>query len=256
MKYSTIDSATVLFSSGQTFFKRLKIFKEKSSENFFSPLLVAAAIESNVAVGNRFVELLELERDKSDVTDITNKYGIVYDKTVSEATSKTLELLEILNQKKSEPVADPTSQNDSGGTSGEKNQDNDRSGIRNNLFAANKWLVFATIAVVILGAIYFIAGGPAMFDTVDTSSISKDVKVVNLDNSSLKEYVLSAKINDKTLFAITNDKWKNSSQTEKEEIVGKFISAGEEKGFEKVHMMNSNGVTVAFGSKDGVNIIE
>ena len=40
------------------FFNRLRRFKESANEHFFAPLVTAAAIESNLRIGNRYVELL------------------------------------------------------------------------------------------------------------------------------------------------------------------------------------------------------
>lgn len=240
------------------FFKRLKVFKEQTNENFFSPLLVFNAIECNVAIGNRYVELLELEKEKSNVSNLTNKYGIVHDKSISEATSKTLELLEILNQRKPEPevsVQESQPVEDNIIELPTASKTNVKKIKKQSLFKANKWLILATAFTIIFAAVFFMMGGHKSLDNGLTTS-SSGVKVVNLDNSSLKEYVDSAKINRNTLYAITNDNWKKMNLTDKKEIVTKFISVGKDKEFEKVHLINSEGKTVAFGSKDTINVVE
>ncbi|MCV4784430.1 hypothetical protein OFM36_33845, partial [Escherichia coli] len=45
------------------FFNRLRLFKEETAEMFFASEVLAAAMECNVRVGNRFVDLLEAERE-------------------------------------------------------------------------------------------------------------------------------------------------------------------------------------------------
>ncbi len=238
------------------FFKRLKVFKEKTNENFFSPLLVAAAIECNVAVGNKYVELLEQEKENSSVSNLANKYGIIHDKSISEATSKTLELLEILKERKSESNDSPDNAENSNVEQNEKHSSANISKLsEKSLFSANKYLVITTIVVVLVAAVFFLVGGYSVIDK-NKNEVSKDVKVVDLENSTLKEYVNSARINQSTLFAITTDAWNDKSLAEKEEIVNKFLSTGKDKGYSKVHFLNNKGTSVAFASAEGINIVE
>lgn len=239
------------------FFKRLKNFKDKTNENFFSPLLAAAAIESNVAIGNRYIELIEMNRANPVGLSLTEKYGVIHDKSISEATSKTLELITILKQHKSEDndsslLTDMSANSD---VIDEKTEKNKNESNKNNLFKANKWLIIATVATII-GAIifqFFILPAnkpdPAM-------EVSNNVKTVNLENSSLKEYVHSARINEDTLFAVVEPTWGKMSVSEKENVVETFIKAGQSKGFQKVHFLDSKGVTVAHGSKDKIEIVQ
>src|SRR6185369_462198 len=46
------------------FFNRLRMFKEGCHENFFAPPVVIAAIECNIKIGNRYLELLQKEKQK------------------------------------------------------------------------------------------------------------------------------------------------------------------------------------------------
>ncbi len=82
------------------FFNRLRLFKESTGEQFFAPLVAATAIESNVRIGNRYVELLNIEREKGEAEKLENKYGFLHDQVISDATSKTLQLVELLKEKK------------------------------------------------------------------------------------------------------------------------------------------------------------
>lgn len=50
-------------------FKRLKLFKRKIHEKCFAPLLVAASVESNVIIGNRYIELTQADEFMSKVLD-------------------------------------------------------------------------------------------------------------------------------------------------------------------------------------------
>ncbi len=85
------------------FFNRLRLFKENCSENFYAPKIAALGIECNIRVGNRYVELLEKEKETGNIAVIENKYGLSHDQTISEATGKTLSLVELLKQKNAAP---------------------------------------------------------------------------------------------------------------------------------------------------------
>ena len=127
------------------FFKRIKSFKKKQQENFFAPLLVAAAIESNVAIGNRYIELITEERKDQDLTRLEDKYGELHDQAISDATSKTLELAELLHDKK-ETISD---------------EEVKSSGKLSETFS-NKKVLIPIISLVMLALISVIAWGGAL----------------------------------------------------------------------------------------------
>ena len=81
------------------FFNRLRLFKESTNEVFYAPLITATTIESNIRIGNKYVDLIELERGKSNAENLQDKYGFLHDQAISDSTSKTLELIELLKDK-------------------------------------------------------------------------------------------------------------------------------------------------------------
>ena len=81
------------------FFNRLHKFKESINENFFAPLVTAAAVTNNIHFGNRYVELLENEKEKGKIAILEDKYGFSHDQAVSEVTGKTLVAIKLLNEK-------------------------------------------------------------------------------------------------------------------------------------------------------------
>lgn len=238
------------------FFNRLRIFKETSNEQFYAPLITASAIESNVRIGNRFVELLVKEREKGESARLEENYGFLHDQSISDATSKTLQLVELLKER-SEPPAEQkeTVQKESAPakTETKSNTENvvkavkkDRSGF----FSVNKWLLVATIVSVALSfSLYFWA------NYQDSSEkVSQNVKKVNLENSMLKEYIKEARISDSTFFGITLPSWTGLSREKKEEILKKILSIGAEKGFKNVHLLDKEGKTAASASGENITI--
>ncbi|HEX8247342.1 MAG TPA: hypothetical protein VF599_04090, partial [Pyrinomonadaceae bacterium] len=81
------------------FYNRLRLFKESVSDNFYAPLVLASAVESNVLIGNRYIELLEKERQHTSAEAIESQYSFLLDQAISDATSKTLQLVELLKEK-------------------------------------------------------------------------------------------------------------------------------------------------------------
>lgn len=91
------------------FYTRLHSFKRSTNENFYSPLVTAVGIESNILIGNRYVELLETEKSKNSVASIEDRYGFAHDNIISEATGKTFSLIELLKQRNpAAPVEEKT----------------------------------------------------------------------------------------------------------------------------------------------------
>lgn len=252
---------------GKDFFKRLKVFKEKNNENFFAPILIAAAIESNVAVGNRYVELIEQERDSSASNSIGEKYGIAYDDSVSDATSKTLELLEMIQDEKArsapkapknideildkplKPIAKPKKERKP-----EPEETVKESKAKFTLSGSvNKWLIVATVVVAILFTWQFTqsdgVGNP------EESRANGKAKAFVLSGNVIGKHVHSARISKNTLFGITKDSWDQLSAKEKTEFVKKSLEVGNKKNeFRKVHLLNEGGESMAFGSKNRIKV--
>jgi hypothetical protein len=259
------------------FFNRLRLFKESTEEVFFAPLVTAAAIECNTRIGNRYVDLIRAERLKNNTEDLQNKYGFMHDQAISDATSKTSQLVELLKEKNAsvkkeqpkeparanagdsvkEKVESPAPQN--GFFSAKKSPKNEteraaektRKTERKSLFTVNKWLLAATVIVILVNAaLYaFVYFGDAPIP------VATDIKKVNLENSSLKDFLKSARISGETFYGITLPSWDALTNAEKEETLKKIISFGADKGFARVHLLDKDGKTVGFASAEKVEVI-
>ena len=235
------------------FFNRLRIFKESTGENFFAPLLITTAIESNIEIGNRYVQLVSKEREKRGVSQLEEKYKYLVDQVVSDTTSKTLQLVELLKIKTVE--AKPVSKLDEAKEllelpeKSEKFVGNEKR-FSNGLFGINKWIiVLAVVALLFCISLYTYV--EVLSPQIKSSS---PVKSYSLENSPLKAFYKTAKINKDTLFAITLPEWDSLSKETKEDILKKTLLEGNQKGFTKVHLINSEGKTVGFGSEKGIEL--
>lgn len=232
------------------FFNRLRLFKEECRENFFAPIVSAIAIESNVRVGNRFVNLLQKEKENSNTAGMEEKYGFLHDQTISDAAGKTFQLVELLKEKselrEAAEIVEVSVKEQERSIPIETVEIS-----QNKFFAVNKWLLGSTILIVLLCiSLYFWAD----YETKETNKVSPGVIKVNLENSELKEYIQTARINEETFFGITMAAWAGLNSEKKEELLKKILSIGPEKGYKKVHLINENGKSVGFASDEKVEI--
>ena len=168
------------------FFNRLRLFKESTNEDFYAPLVTAVGIETNVFIGNRYVELLENEKNAGSIEAVENKYGTGYDRAVSEITGKTMSLVELLKTKTAPPKSvepPPVAVVESKFTkketivASEKETGTEPDKSNNSL----KWiLIAAVLAVVIFGAYFVTKAAPVK--NIEQTNAPK----MNLENSPLK----------------------------------------------------------------------
>lgn len=231
------------------FFNRLRAFKQSTGEQFFAPLVTAAAVESNIRIGNRYLQLLESERDKGEVAKLENKYGFLHDQVISDATSKTLQLVDLLKIKAVEPsVADVTGQSPEKEAARSEEAPKKQSEIystaaaqtESHSFRVNKWLLRAVIIAVVATISLFVWS--RYYSAHDKSA--QNVKKVNIDNSSLKEYIKEAHIGNDTFFAVVLPSWNSLNETKKEEILKKIVTIGSDKGFKNVQLTDGDGKSV------------
>ncbi len=138
------------------FFNRLRIFKESANEDFYAPPVAAAGIELNVKIGNRYVELLEREREKEGIEAVEHKYGAMDDSAVSETTGRTMSLVELLSRKSSAPESiedmsgcdDPSLRREAGESAAAV--------VKNK--SLNIWIIIALAAAIIAFGTYFVVG--------------------------------------------------------------------------------------------------
>ena len=238
------------------FFNRLHFFKEATNENFFAPVVTATGIETNVRVGNRYVELVQREKELGGADRFENKYGFLSD-SISEATSKTLSLVELLNQKKPEPApveekpvvkAGPVKKE----TAEEKaelpkEQSAEEAALANS--KSYKWVFVATAVVALLIlAIYFTAKPDS-----NEPKPNQPPPKISIENSSLfKEYLQEARIQEGALSGIVAASWNSLTDEKKREALKQMLNLGGAKGYTKVRLVDEKGVIVGSAENGSV----
>ena len=223
------------------FFNRLRLFKEGTNEDFYSPMVAAVGIESNIHIGNRYVELLDKEKQTEGIAGVENKYGLSYDHTVSEATGKTMSLVELLKNKaatpkiveppppailsqpepvKEKPLAAPEA-------AIEKTEPQPVKADGSKIWI----LVAAAVVALILLGIYFGTRTPA-------KSVESSGTKIELTDPVLQEYLQEAKINGEVLNCVALPKWNVLTKDQKIYALRVIATFGKEKGYNKVQLLD------------------
>lgn len=233
------------------FFNRIRLFKEQSNELFLEAAVSAAAIECNVRIGNRFIDLIQKEREATSEASIEERYGYNHDTIISNAASKTLLLLDLLRQ--SRPlVVDADEEVEVSNVS--KPVVFDRAPVEVSTLsrqgAVNKWLVIATILALILsGGIYLWS------ETASTTESSIEVApAVDLSGTELKAHLREASTSSETLYGVTQPTWDALSEDEKKEFLSKAFEFAKAKGMKKVNFLSNRGRTVAYASESRLEV--
>ncbi len=144
------------------FFTRLHSFKRSTNENFYAPLVAATGIESNVRIGNRYIELLETEKQKGNTDILRDRYGFAHDSTISEATAKTYSLIDLLKQRNPALNGEESIKRETQANTGKVKSPIKLETKKSNPFKESgsskpsKWLIAAAVlAIIIAAAIYF-----------------------------------------------------------------------------------------------------
>lgn len=257
----SVESIERLFNSD--FFNRLKTFKDETNENFFAPLVTATSVECNVRIGNSCLRLLLAEKEKEgfNAETFSEKYDADYNEILSEVICKTLDFQKVFAGEFAEADAIWETQAEQGVQLEFEKQDlnktvekkpakKESSSFKKSLLSVNKWLVAATIAAFVLSVGLYVW---AEYFT-ESPKLSDNVKTVNLDNSSFKEHIQSARINGEMFYGIVNVNWEGLTSEKKEELLGKILVTGGEKGFRQVTLMNKQGSSVGYASAEKIEI--
>lgn len=231
------------------FYNRLRLFKESIGDKFYAPVVLAAAIENNVHIGNRYVELLEKERVAKSAEEIESQYSFLLDQAISDATSKTLQLVELLRERATKgdglPV-DKTRETLRVPENKVEYKATEAAG-RRGLLGISWWLVASFCAVILLSAGLFV-----YVEYFNPQPISTKVQKVNLENSVFKDYLVAARINEQTFVGVVAANWADMSAEKKQEILGNLLTVGREKGFAKVLLLDQEGITVGHASESEI----
>jgi hypothetical protein len=235
------------------FFNRIRLVKESTAELFYEPAVIAAAMECNVRIGNRFIDLIQKERGATGEGSIEEKYGYTYDTIISGAASKTLLLLDLLREAREadEPVL-PPSENVAEAAS--RTATFERAPISESrtggLLSVNKWLLAATVLVLALSV--------AVYLWSENAASSEDgvevAPAVNIAGTELTQHIREASTSSETLYGVMQPTWDALSEDEQKQFLTKAFDFAKARGMKKVNLLNSRGRTVGYAGDDRIEI--
>ena len=250
------------------FFNRLRLFKESITELFFAPNVTVAAIECNIRVGNVYVELIARERQSSNSAVVHDRYSFIDDQEVSEATGRTLELVDLLRdsvhiddhfeyqdapsipesdvETPALPSAEPELEPE---TTSPKTRWRPKVPI--DKLGVNKWLLLVGMVIVFASAGLYVwanffipeppsSNGVRRFDHKDTP-FAEDVKI--------------AKISEGTLYVVMMPSWETMTKEKQHELLKSIYQYGAGKDWTNVNLMNSTGKSVGFASPTRLDLV-
>ena len=238
------------------FFDRLHSFKRSTNENFYAPVVTATGIESNIRIGNRYVELLEFEKKIGNVANLEDKYGFAHDSSISEATGKTFSLIELLKQKK--PIPPPV----------EEKIEREREKIKEKPVEppvieevkitgesskAHKWVLAATALIVLVFLGIYFSGSDS--GTVQAPEEVSKPKLI-IENTILSDYLEEAALENGTLKGTVSPVWNQMLDDQKKDILKQMQRLGGQKGYDKVVLIDKANKPIASASEGNIQILE
>ncbi len=232
-------------------FERIRAFKEGLAEMFLAQEVIAAAIDCNLRVGNRFVELIDIARTEGNPSVLEQKYGDTLDHVVSSTTGKTLNFIEILNDGAFDDIPAPSGEQLRGKVRTSKVSAQKEPWFSFEIFGVNRWLFGITILICIVSVgIYFTAD---KFGGSESTAIS--AKEVLVSNPELKQHLQKARSSSETLYAVTEPSWDAMTGEQQKQFLAKLAEYARQIGLKKVNLLNSKGRSVAFADDNRLEVL-
>lgn len=236
------------------FFSRVRLYKEELGEMFYVPEVMAAAVGCNLKIGNKYVRLINLEKSVSDAETVEQKYGYNYDQLVSNAAGKTLLLADLLqltdqDQRKDFDAVDVSDY----GKKGESYLPvpGARSGSRFELFGVNRWVMILAFAAIFAGGGIYVWVDKFVADDTSTA-VAKPLEIGDAD---VEKHLRSFRSTNETLYAMTQPTFEVLTEPERKVLLQKVLKLANDRKLEKVNLLNDKGRTIAFASKERVELV-
>lgn len=248
------------------FFGRLRGFKESLSELFFAPSVTAASIDANIRIGNSYVKLIALERGKMDSDSIQSKYGEFDSQIISDATGRTLALVDILKAPMPlsvEPETESTQENEPWSPPEpepitekvvapklKKSPYEIAEQIKEQILGFNRWVLIFCVLLVVATI------GLAVWSNYIAQSPVSDAGVVQVDfaNPVIDEHVNKAKVSNNMLYAQMRESWETLPKEKKLELLKLIYDGGASRGYTQVNLIDKGGKNVGYASATRLEI--
>jgi len=237
---------------GDSFFGSVKEYKKELNQIFYAPQVAAAAIDCNIRIGNRFVELLEQYRQEKKAEGRgTDPLDPLLEQAVSETTNKTLQIvyeakkkhLRLNEQRERQRLLDRETLHLPDAA------EKPRRIKQASPYAINKWLLMGgLIAVLSSGMLYlWVEYGSA-------ENTGRTAQKLNEKELPGGEYLAAARVNNNAFFGVVSTKWNALTEDNKKKVLDQLVSAGKDKGYNQVSLLNNDGKMVGHASANGIKL--
>ncbi len=253
------------------FFGRLTMFKESVNELFFAPNVTASAIDCNIRVGNAYITLIDNERTKMDGQSLFAKFGSVDNLSISDATARTLEIVEILRKQRDlsvlVKVAEQPPQSDGSGPQNQKNDSAEdpyassedkviansdvgrwnvglKEKVVDSVLSVNRWLLAAAGILIIASIGIFL--WTSVFEEPPPANTT--ARTIEISNPELRKYLKTVRIKGENFYGLLLPSWNSIPKENREEILRVVYQFAQEKGCTHVNLLDSEGRPAAFAS--------
>jgi hypothetical protein len=230
-------------------FERICEFKESTGELFMIPEVSAAAIECNVTLANKVIELLSVENQRKKAIRIDS--GVL-----SNAVARTIDIgsasydnsPDSEREFKSASARTTTKQKEKPAVKPRPAKTAAKSG--STLFGINRWLLLTSILTILASTgIYTWSEYFAAAEEVSTSA----VKTADFEKAELKQYFkMPPRISGNMLYAIVSVDYEKLDADAQREYLQKLLQAGSTRGYNRVSLVNIKGKDVGYASAERI----
>jgi hypothetical protein len=239
-------------------FERLTELKSGSGRMIFAPEVAAAAVDTNLRMAAKILSLVNLENERDGLGALKAKYTDVDVTFISDAIGRTVEIIRTDEEDSYEDlslgVLRERNRVKLGSEAGAKPKPARRSKYKNErrsaLFGANRWLLLATFLTVVASVGLYVWSEYYATETVT----SIGVKAIDVAKPELKQHLKSAKLSGSMLYAIAAPSFDELKDDEKQAFLKDLLNQGTTQGYDRVSLMNSQGKTIGYASKDRIDI--
>jgi hypothetical protein len=252
-KAEKADSFEVLV--GENFFGNVKDYKKGLNKILYAPEVAAAAIDCNIRIGNRFIELLDkYKEEKKAQGRAAEPLDPALEQSVSETTNRSLKAVyeakkhfakieeqrERQRQLEKETFAMPEIT-----TVAPK-----KTARAEGILGINKWLLIVGLFGVLLSGMLYLWVEYGVSDNASGKSAQK----LNEKELPGGEYLTAARVNNNAFFGIVTTKWNSLTEDNKKKVLVDLVSAGKDKGYSQVSLLNTEGKLIGRASENGTNL--
>ncbi|HEV7642931.1 MAG TPA: hypothetical protein VGO50_03235 [Pyrinomonadaceae bacterium] len=237
------------------FFGTIKDYKRGLSKVFYAPQVVAAAVDCNIRIGNRFIELLEnYKQAKKAEGRAGDPVDPVLEEAVTETTNRSLKAVYEAKKQYAKIAEQRERQRQLEKETFVLPEVATVAPVRKTkpegFFGINKWLLIGGLVGVLLSGTMYLW---AEYGSADSAG-GKSAQKLNEKELPGGEYLTAARVNNNSFFGIVTPKWNGLAEDAKKKVLGDLVSVGKEKGYSQVSLLNNDGRLVGQAGENGTRL--